>query len=169
MSPNSSAITLRCVFVNVESLSLEPPVRDTIHSGDVILAFLFNPHLIGCLEQDAKLFTWYRGSSDDGMVQAGSGVTGQSLSDGFHLILLYGYTGKEYDHAKMEVEEEEAIEMIQKLQKLLEFQMNLLVVKEEVADECNHGPLTSLELRTTFCDLYEILEEELLNSQSQHQ
>ncbi|GJY27466.1 hypothetical protein Tco_0403233 [Tanacetum coccineum] len=42
-----SAITLRCVSVNVESLSLEPLVRNTIHSSDVILAFLFNPHLIG--------------------------------------------------------------------------------------------------------------------------
>ncbi|GKG56412.1 hypothetical protein Tco_0579736, partial [Tanacetum coccineum] len=36
---------------------------------------------------------------------------------------------------EVEEEEEEAIKMIQKLQKLLEFQMNLLVVEEEVADE----------------------------------
>ncbi|GJU74966.1 hypothetical protein Tco_1266371 [Tanacetum coccineum] len=47
MSPYTSAITFRCVSVNVESLSLEPPMRDTIHSSNVILALFFNLHLIG--------------------------------------------------------------------------------------------------------------------------
>ncbi|GKD42876.1 hypothetical protein Tco_1267521 [Tanacetum coccineum] len=85
----------------------------------------------------------------------------------------------------MEVEEDEAIKRIQKLQKLLEFQINLLVREEKVADEketqmvfsvkrvsfssffvlkpnqlgagqYDHGPLTSLELRTAACGLYEL-------------
>ncbi|GJV33684.1 hypothetical protein Tco_1394084 [Tanacetum coccineum] len=85
----------------------------------------------------------------------------------------------------IEVEEVEAIKTTQKLQKILKFQMYLLVVKEEVADEvetrvvfsvnhvsfssffvlqpnqlgasqCDHGPLTSPELRTTSCNLHEL-------------
>ncbi|GJX84757.1 hypothetical protein Tco_0335531 [Tanacetum coccineum] len=88
----------------------------------------------------------------------------------------------------MEVEEEAVIEMIQKLQRLLKFQMDLLVVDEEVADkvdthvvfkvnpvsfssflvlqpdqigvdQCDHGPLTSPELYTTSCDLHELVSE----------
>ncbi|GJR59335.1 hypothetical protein Tco_1501497 [Tanacetum coccineum] len=54
--------------------------------------------------------------------------------------------------------------ILETIQKLLEFQMNLLVVEEEVADELNqlgagqrdHGLLTSPELRTTSCDLHEL-------------
>ncbi|GJW89925.1 hypothetical protein Tco_0167478 [Tanacetum coccineum] len=103
MSPNSYAITLRCVSVNVESLSLEPPVRDTIYSGDVIFAFLFNPHLIGAFQvllfkfSDPLLFaepvhkdchiTSLR-ESDDRMDQAGSGVAGLSSVSGFYQLYL---------------------------------------------------------------------------------
>nr|GEY32716.1 hypothetical protein [Tanacetum cinerariifolium] len=79
--------------------------------------------------------------SDDGMDQAGFGVAGLSTNvlvhrEPYHhpysLGQLYFYT----DHSGwwMKVKEE-AIKMIQKLQAILKFQMDLLVVKEEMADE----------------------------------
>nr|GEX58017.1 ribonuclease H-like domain-containing protein [Tanacetum cinerariifolium] len=54
----------------------------------------------------------------------------------------------------MEVDEEEAIKTIKKLKNILKFQMDLLVVEEEVADEVETQ--TSPELCTTSCDLHEL-------------
>ncbi|GJX78395.1 hypothetical protein Tco_0325206 [Tanacetum coccineum] len=85
----------------------------------------------------------------------------------------------------IKVEEEEAVKIIQKRQKLLKFQIDLQVVEEGVVDEVetqlvflvtcvsfssffvlqpnqlgaiqsDHGPLTSPELRTASCDLHEL-------------
>ncbi|GJS14738.1 hypothetical protein Tco_0409210 [Tanacetum coccineum] len=51
MSPNSSAITLRCVSVNVESLSLEP-------------LFSRGGALVDSARADAQFVHWYNGISD---------------------------------------------------------------------------------------------------------
>ncbi|GJW56414.1 hypothetical protein Tco_0103145 [Tanacetum coccineum] len=67
MSPNSSAITFRCVSVNVESLSLEPPVRDTIHSGDVILVFLLHSTMMGLARNLETVDPKKRGPSASGV------------------------------------------------------------------------------------------------------
>ncbi|GKD32350.1 hypothetical protein Tco_1247859 [Tanacetum coccineum] len=47
-------------------------------------------------------------------------------------------------------EDEEAIEMIQKLQLILKFQMDLLVVEEEVADEVETRVVFSVNLISFF-------------------
>nr|GEW55786.1 hypothetical protein [Tanacetum cinerariifolium] len=118
MCPDCTAITFKGVSINVESLSLEPPVRDTIHYSNIILALLFNPNLI-CQElvsffhlilkmnyirmkdfDDFKCRAFQldaradaqlfvgTGTSDDGINQTGSGVAGHSSSRGFHQSCL---------------------------------------------------------------------------------
>ncbi|GJT13512.1 hypothetical protein Tco_0860554 [Tanacetum coccineum] len=137
MSPNNSAITLRCVSVNVESLSLEPPVRNTIHSSNVILAFLFNPHLIGyhlLFEIDNA------GRSDDGIDQAGSGVADDcTCSSGVVSSSICSSSG---------IDETEGLSLVSVViqavylaeaavfeERRAAVLMNLLVVEEEVVDE----------------------------------
>ncbi|GJQ91043.1 hypothetical protein Tco_0002182 [Tanacetum coccineum] len=58
----------------------------------------------------------------------------------------------------MEVEEEESLKMIQKFQKFLKFQMDLLEVEPNWlgAGQCGHGTLTSPELRTAACGRHEL-------------
>ncbi|GJW62275.1 hypothetical protein Tco_0111610 [Tanacetum coccineum] len=126
--------------------------------------------------------------------QADSGVAGLSSSkSGFHQFCFkftLGILGQlcfltHHSGWWMEVEEEEAVKMIQKSQKLLKFQIDLQVVEERVADEVetqvvflmthvsfssffvlqpnqlgagqsDHGPLTSPGLCTASCDLHEL-------------
>nr|GEV09640.1 retrovirus-related Pol polyprotein from transposon TNT 1-94 [Tanacetum cinerariifolium] len=70
--PDCAAITFRRVSVNVESLSLEPPMRDTIHCSNNLDA-----------RADAQLFVG-TGTSDERIDQAGSVVVDRSYSKGFH-------------------------------------------------------------------------------------
>ncbi|GKC11469.1 hypothetical protein Tco_1008251, partial [Tanacetum coccineum] len=144
--------------------------------------------------EDAQLFIG-TGRLDNEIDQAGSGVAGLSSSESdFHqscfkfTLGILGQLCFLTDHSGwwMEVEEEEeAVETIQKRQRILKFQMDLQVVEEGVADEVetqvvflvthvsfssffmlqpnqlgagqsDHGPLTSPELRTASCDLHEL-------------
>ncbi|GKD28686.1 hypothetical protein Tco_1239464, partial [Tanacetum coccineum] len=97
--------------------------------------------------------------SDDGMDQAGSGVADEcTCSSGAELASIFRSLGiDESDGLSLVsvVEEEEVVEMIQKRQRILKFQIDLQPNQLGVG-QSDHGPLTSLELCTTSCDLYEI-------------
>nr|GEY27940.1 reverse transcriptase domain-containing protein [Tanacetum cinerariifolium] len=89
---------------------------------------------------DAQLFV-RTGRSDDGIDQAGSGVADEcTCSSGSVSSSICRSSGIDETNGMslvwwMEVDEEEAIKTIKKLKNILKFQMDLLVVEEEVADE----------------------------------
>nr|GEV02224.1 hypothetical protein [Tanacetum cinerariifolium] len=80
---SSKSLGYRRVSINVESLSLEPPVRDVIHCSNIVFALLIDPKLIRLDPVDhpvvgfAYVVPWY------GVVHTVS----QELVAFFHLVL----------------------------------------------------------------------------------